>query len=87
MLKERRFEIRASVLPSGQSLAYTSETKFFIQIGKRKSGYWNRHVVTGDAQEAARLYIALELPPGYKKRFYAPTLTPAIIARDYAPET
>jgi hypothetical protein len=53
----------------GQMVAYSSETNFFVDIGKgSKGGYKSLHVVKGNLSCAVGWYSAINIGNGYKKR-------------------
>lgn len=52
----------------GTIISYTDQTKFYVEIGRRKSAYKIVHVVVGNYELAAKLYNELLIAGGYKKR-------------------
>lgn len=66
----------------GRQIAYTSETKFLVQIGKgRKGAYKTRYTFTGDLYKAVFYYSGINIGNGYKKRLLMPSAKKPVLAR------
>lgn len=53
----------------GKRIGYSSETKFFVQVGKGSKGsYRNRYVFKGNLATAVMHYNMINIGRGYKKR-------------------
>lgn len=52
----------------GKRIAYSSETKFYVQLGRYKSAYRTRYTIKGTLGLAVFYYRALNIGNGYKKR-------------------
>ncbi len=66
----------------GRHIAYSSETKFLIQVGKGSKGsYKTRHTVIGNLAQALIYYTGINNHSGYKKRLYAPSMNKPVLAR------
>ena len=52
----------------GKRIAYSSETHFFVQLGRGKSEYRTRYTIKGSLGEAVFYYRAINIGNGYKKR-------------------
>lgn len=54
---------------NGKKIAYSSETMFYVQIGKRAKGaYKNEYVIKGNLYRAANYYNSINIGLGFKKR-------------------
>ena len=52
----------------GKSIAYSSETQFYVQIGRYKSSYKTRYMIKGSLGMAVLYYTCMNVGNGYKKR-------------------
>lgn len=52
----------------GKSIAYSSETEFYVQIGRYKSPYKTRYTIKGNLGRAVFYYTCINVGNGYKKR-------------------
>lgn len=52
----------------GKSIAYSSETQFYVQIGRYKSSYKTRYTIKGSLGQAVFYYTCMNVGNGYKKR-------------------
>jgi hypothetical protein len=52
----------------GKRVAFSSETKFYIQVGKGRGGYRTKYAITGSLGQACLYYRAINIGNGYKKR-------------------
>jgi hypothetical protein len=67
---------------NGKQIAYSSETKFLIQIGKGPKGsYKNLYVFDGDLERAIFNYKCINIGNVYKKRIYVPSFNKPVLAR------
>jgi len=62
-----QIEIRVDEL-DGKSIGYSSETLFYVQIGRYKSSYKTRYTVKGSLGRAVFYYTCMNVGNGYKKR-------------------
>ena len=68
----------------GKQIAYSSETIFLVQIGKRRSAYKTRHKFEGNLGQALLYYKAINIGNGYKKRLLAPSMNKPVLARQFS---
>lgn len=60
---------------NGQSITYTPETNFLIQVGRGTRGeYKTRYCITGDLCRAVFYYEGINIGNRFKKRLVAPSL-------------
>lgn len=52
----------------GKSIGYSSETQFYVQIGRYKSSYKTRYTIKGSLGRAVFYYTCMNVGNGYKKR-------------------
>lgn len=52
----------------GKRIAYSSETEFYVQVGRYKSAYRTKYTIKGSLGQAFFCYRALNIGNGYKKR-------------------
>lgn len=58
----------------GKLVTYSSETTFFIQVGKgAKGGYKTKYVIIGNLVKAWLNYDGINIGNGYKKRLLMPS--------------
>lgn len=60
-------EIKTATI-NDKKIAYTSETKFLIEVGKNKSAYKSRYSEIGNLSQAIMNYKMINVGNGYKKR-------------------
>jgi len=73
-------EIKTVTL-DGKQLAYTSQTDFFVQVGKNRGAYRTRYRVIGNIHQAVAYYKAINVGLGYKKRLVMPSAKKPVLAR------
>ena len=76
-------EIKTAEL-DGKRIAYHTETKFLVQIGKGRSAYKTRYSFVGNLKSAVLYYRSINIGNGYKKRLLAPTFNKPILARAFS---
>lgn len=70
---------------NGKKVVYHYQTEFLVQVGLRKKGsYRTKYRVHGSLPEAVRLYNAINIGNGYKKRLIAPSLNKPLLARAWS---
>jgi len=52
----------------GKRIAYSSETLFYVQIGRYKSSFKTRYTIRGSLGQACFYYAGMNIGNGYKKR-------------------
>lgn len=66
----------------GKMVAYCSETKFLVQVGRGpKGGYKTSYSFKGDLAKAVFYYNCINIGRGYKKRLTMPASNKPILAR------
>lgn len=68
----------------GKKIAYHSETKFLVQIGRYKSAYKTRNAIVGNLGQAVLLFNAINIGNGYKKRLVCWEMNKPILARQFS---
>jgi len=69
----------------GRKIVYHYLTEFIVQVGLRKKGsYRTKYRVHGNLTQAVRLYNAINIGNGYKKRLIAPSLNKPLLARAWS---
>jgi hypothetical protein len=53
---------------NGKKIAYSSETMFFVQVGKNRSSYKNRYSFKGNLAQAVTYFNCINIGNGFKKR-------------------
>lgn len=65
----------------GRKIVYDHGTDFIVQSGYGKGSYETRYHTRGNLHQAVRMYKALNVGNGYKKRLIAPVLNKPVLAR------
>lgn len=52
----------------GKRIAYSSETEFYVQVGRYKSSFKTRYTVKGNLGRAVFYFTCMNVGNGYKKR-------------------
>lgn len=66
---------------NSQPLAYTNKTMFLVQVAHDGGAYKTRYSFEGDIHQALFYFKGINVGNGYKKRLYAPSLVPSLLAR------
>jgi hypothetical protein len=53
---------------NGKGIAYSSETLFYVQVGRYKSSFKTKYTIKGSLGQAAFYYAGMNVGNGYKKR-------------------
>ncbi len=68
----------------GKRIAYSSETSFYVQIGKGEKGsYKTKYSFKGNLAQAVLYYNAINIGNGYKKRLFCPNFNKPVLARQF----
>lgn len=77
-------EMRTAEL-DGKRIAYTSETEFYVQVGRgAKGSYRTRYSFKGNLVQAVGYFRAINVGNGYKARLIAPSMNRPVLARKVA---
>jgi len=68
----------------GNSIAYTTDTVFKVQVGKGRSAYKTRYAILGNIHQAVKLYRSICIGNGYKKRIYVESFNKPVLARAFS---
>ena len=52
----------------GKRIAYSSETEFYVQVGRYKSSFKTKYTIKGSLGRALFYFTCLNIGNGYKKR-------------------
>lgn len=52
----------------GKRIAYSSETLFYVQVGRYKSSFKTKYTIKGSLGRAAFYFACMNVGNGYKKR-------------------
>jgi hypothetical protein len=52
----------------GKPIAWSSETMFYIEVGRGKGSYKVRNAIKGNLAQACLIYRGINIGNGYKKR-------------------
>lgn len=52
----------------GKRIAYSSETLFYVQVGRYKSSFKTKYTIKGSLGRAAFYFTCMKVGNGYKKR-------------------
>lgn len=74
------FEAKASSY-YGESIKYTDDTEFLIQIGKDKGSYKTKWRIKGNLSQSHLYYESLNVAGGFKKRLVMTTSVKPIVLR------
>ena len=66
---------------NNEPLAYTNKTMFLVQVAHDGGAYKTRYSFEGDIHQALFYFKGINVGNGYKKRLYAPSLVPSLLAR------
>lgn len=67
---------------NGKKIAFSSETDFYVQLGKGKKGsYSTKYSFKGDLARAVFYYESINIGNGYKKRLYSPAMNKPVLLR------
>jgi hypothetical protein len=69
---------------NGKKIAYHSDTQFQIQVGRGKSSYKTKYIITGSLAKAVMYFHGINIGNGYKKRLVAWTLNNPVLARQFS---
>jgi hypothetical protein len=70
---------------NGQSIGYSSETAFLVQVGKNSSAYRTRSTFKGNFAQVWTCFAAINVGNGYKKRILMPSCNRnPVIARQFS---
>ncbi len=62
-----QIEIKVSEM-DGKRIAYSSETLFYVQVGRYKSSFKTKYTIKGSLGQAAFYFTCINVGNGYKKR-------------------
>ena len=66
-------------------ISYTNITEFIVQVGRYSKGnYRTRYKIVGNLTQAVRLYNAINIGNGHKKRLIAPSFNKPLLARAWS---
>lgn len=68
----------------GETIAYTDETYFLVEVGRHSGAYRIRYGFKGNLARAVLHFNAINIGNGYKKRLRAPSLNKPVLARAYS---
>jgi hypothetical protein len=70
----------------GKQIAFSSETKWEVQVGRNRGSYSTRYSFQGlqGLTQAVLYYRGINIGNGYKKRLYSPDLNKPILARAFS---
>lgn len=66
---------------NGKQIAFSSVTKFEVQVGRYRSAYRTHYAFTGSLAKAVAYYNAINIGRGYKKRLVMVGANKPVLAR------